>query len=425
MRDRQHYGRQRLCSQLIHVPAPLTWLVGGRRTGKTSLLRHLEFLTSGAESVLVPLYWDMQGCETSADLSYELYLALDDVRSRFEALRVDVSRCEGEDALVILEQLSGALRRADKQLLLLVDEVEVLTKIAVRETDWLYCLRTALLQGGHKTILTSTKLLSQINDLTASAATVPFLAGVNIVHLTNLDVPSAIALIEQRQDPARFSVAPGIAEAVLGATNRQPYLIQFLCQRLCVDGGDARPTLRPPTEADLEPDQILTGYLRIDFKHLTSLERRLLLAIEQAGPLGEDKLLAALPTEHPSRVRTFLWGLERLGYLRPHDGQWLVGNQFLGRWLRQDREQVGDMNAGELADDSLELLLHAAQERTRQNCHFEIERALSDLAALQDLTACRPNGPRPEILQEMQRLRKVLDDTHDDLHRSFLLGPPD
>ena len=245
----------------------------------------------------------------------------------------------------------------------------------MRELDWLYCLRTALLEGGHKTILTSTKLLSQINDLTASAATVPFLAGVKVVHLTNLDVHSAIALIEQRQDPARFAAPADVIEAVLGATNRQPYLIQFLCQRLYVGDGAAGPALRSPIAADLEPDQILTGYLRIDFKHLTPLERALLLTIASRGALGEAELQAAVPNVHPSRLQTFLWGMERLGYLRPRGGQWHVGNQFLDRWLRQEWEQLGAPGKFEPADDSFEELLHAAQEHARQNCHFEIERA--------------------------------------------------
>jgi hypothetical protein len=405
------------------VPAPLTWLVGGRRAGKTSLLRHLEFMTDTAGSGLLPLYWDMQGCENSADLSYELYLALDDVRSRFEALRVDVSHCEGEDALAILARLGSALRRADRQLLLLVDEAEVLTKIAVREHAWLGDLRTELFAGGHKTILTSTKLLSQIIDLTFSAAAPPFLAGVNIIHLTNLDVVSAISLVEQRQETMPFVVAPEIVEFILATTNRHPYLMQFLCQRLCVDDGGARPTLRPPTEADLEPDQILTGYLRIDFKHLTALERRLLLAVAQSGAADEAALAAAMPDVHPVRQRIFLWGLERLGYLRSYRGLWYVANQFLSRWLGREWERLGDLEGANLAVDGLEMMLHSAHERARLNCHFEVESAALDLAALRQLAAQNRHKPRPEIAQEMDRLQKLLDNARNDLHRAFRLDP--
>jgi hypothetical protein len=246
---------------------------------------------------------------------------------------------------------------------------------------------------------------------------------VNIIHLTNLDVTSAIALVEQRQDAMPFVVAPEVIEAILATTNRHPYLMQFLCQRLCVDDGRARPTLRPPTEADLEPDQILTGYLRIDFKHVTALERRLLLTVAQSSAADAAELAAAMPDVHPARVRTFLWGLERLGYLRSYRGLWYVGNQFLSRWLGREWERLGDLEEANLADDGLEMMLQAGQERARLNCHFEIENAALDLAALRQLAAQKSQAPRPEITQEMDRLQRLLDNARNDLHRNFRLDP--
>ena len=83
-----HYGRQRLFAYLLDTPDSATWIVGARRMGKTSLLRQLEALAGNANSELAPLFWDLQGCETSGDLSAELFLALEDAGDRFAALGI-------------------------------------------------------------------------------------------------------------------------------------------------------------------------------------------------------------------------------------------------------------------------------------------------------------------------------------------------
>ena len=42
VRDRNHYGRQRLFTYLLNSDDTAIWVVGSRRIGKTSLLRQLE-----------------------------------------------------------------------------------------------------------------------------------------------------------------------------------------------------------------------------------------------------------------------------------------------------------------------------------------------------------------------------------------------
>src|SRR5690606_20055647 len=91
VRGKNHYGRQRLIDYLLHAPDSAIWLVGTRRMGKTSLLRQLELLTSAPDSTYVPLFWDLQGCQTARDLSDELFYSLEDVAARFAESGIDVA----------------------------------------------------------------------------------------------------------------------------------------------------------------------------------------------------------------------------------------------------------------------------------------------------------------------------------------------
>ena len=197
-----------LFDYLLNTSDTAIWVVGARRIGKTSLLRQLEFLTDCPDSSLVPLFWDMQGCQNSGDLAFELFLSLEDVRERFERNEIQIGQFEGLDAVLILRRLNRQLANQGKTLLLLIDEAEVLISVARQESAWLARLRRGLQDGQQKTIVASTKLLTALNDATASWDTSPFLFGFNMVNLWNLDPESTIELIEQRQtdQPVELSI---------------------------------------------------------------------------------------------------------------------------------------------------------------------------------------------------------------------------
>jgi hypothetical protein len=65
---------------------------------------------------------------------------------------------------------------------------------------------------------------------------------------------------------------------ILIHTYGQPYLIQYLCQRLFESDGEEG-HLRHITDEDLATDHILAGFFQIDFSHLSKSERRLVLAV--------------------------------------------------------------------------------------------------------------------------------------------------
>ena len=425
MRDRNHYGRQRLFTYLLNSDDTAVWVVGSRRIGKTSLLRQLEFLTDTPQSSQIPLFWDMQGCASSSDLSFELYMALEDEAERFHQCGVDLAELEGMDALIILRRLARSLAAQGKTLLLLIDEAEVLINIARSEPGWLARLRKVMQDGHLRTILTSTKLLAQLNQITAGWDTSPFLFGFSMVNLWSLDPEAAAALVEQRQSEQPLQVEPALLEDILGQTNCHPYLLQYLCQRLCVEGEGGRTRLRPPGDEDLEPDHLLAGLFLIDFQHLTMLERRILLLIAEHTILAETDLLRLLGDEQPDRVRTFLWGLEKLGHVRQVLGQWTVGNEYLRRWLNQEWQHLTDVQATPLDESSFEELLHVGHAQEVQAYQSEVAHLENRYAELldnhhRDARADAQNGGREAEAwaDDLDRLQRFLTAAHRDLQRS-------
>lgn len=403
-----HYGRQRLFAYLLDTPDTAIWVVGARRMGKTSLLRQLELLTSQPDSELTPLFWDLQGCETSGDLSTELYLALEDVSERFATLGVNVRDLEGLDALMILRRLTRTLASQGRRLLLLVDEAEALINVARTEAAWLARLRRALQDPQQKTIIASTKLLVQLNELTTDWPTSPFLFGFNLVNLWSLDQEAAVALIEQRQAERQVYVDVTVREEILLHTNRHPYLLQFLCQRLYCEDEAGRGYLRPPVDADLNPDHLLAGFFLIDFQHLTRLERRILLAIARRTLTTEQEVLADLADESPQRIRTFLWGLEKLGHVRQLYGQLTVGSEFQRRWMQEEWDRLVQMTETLVAEESIEQLLQIGRALEPASFRTEITRIEQEYDNVRRRLNSSTNGQRADLLSELDRLNRLL-----------------
>lgn len=417
VRDRNHYGRQRLFTYLLNSDDTAIWVVGSRRIGKTSLLRQLEYLTEKEGSRQVPLFWDMQGCASSGDLSFELYMAIEDEAERFTQYGIELSELEGADAIVILRRLARCLAAAGKTLLLLIDEAEVLINIARSEASWLARLRKVLQDGHLRTILTSTKLLAQLNQVTAGWETSPFLFGFSMVNLWSLDPDAAASLVEQRQSERPLAVEPALLEDILSHTNRHPYLLQYLCQRLCVEREDGRVGLRPPSNEDLEPDHLLAGLFLIDYQHLTTLERRILLLVAEHTVAAEDDLLRLLDDQPPDRVRTFLWGLDKLGQLRQVLGLWTIGNEYLRRWLNHEWQALRDVQATSLDESSFEELLHVGHAQ-------EVQAYANEVAHLENRYAELANGHRGQstsdlLANDLNRLQHFLAAAHRDLQRSM------
>ncbi len=440
LRGADHYGREQLLEYLVHADDPAIWVVGTRRMGKTSLLRQLEWLlTTEHETGFVPLFWDLQGSESKEDFDYELFLAVEDETSRFQAYGVDVSALYRRDAIDILRVLQRGLRQHGKQLLLLIDEAEAWISLAKNDYQALARLRKTFQSGGMRTIMTSTKLLMQLNDLTRNWLTSPFLFGFSLVNLWSLEPEASAGLVLQEQSNTPVSVERERIEEVLRHSHRHPYLIQTLCYRLFEERNGVG-TLRAIGEEDLHADHLLSGFFEVDFKCLAPTERQILLTVARQGIINEEELLSKIDNESLEQISMYVHGMNNLGYLqrvygRPGaqsaaaagdddgyaemnradsmpDGQfgrWTVGNEFLRRWMLENYQDLAQTLYSDVSDYGVESLLEMGRKVELDYLQHEISELRRRLDSLLAAHNSYGQEPPPELVQEIQQLRGELE----------------
>lgn len=408
VRGRDHYGRRRPINHLLTVEAPAIWIVGTRRMGKTSLLRQLERETDRLDSDTVPLFWDLQGCESFDDLSYELFLALEDVADRFHALGVDVDSMENKDAVAMLRRINRTLSERNKRLLVLIDEAETLINIGRDEPRWVGRLRNGFEDGRQRTVITSTKLLSLLNDIPSTSGA-PFLYGFSMVNLWSLDPTAAVELVQQKQNEYPISVDDVLLENILTNTNRHPYLLQYLCQRLFVADSECSGHLRQIEDHDLKADHLLSGFFEIDYQHLTKLERQIMITVADLTVATDEELIRAMKPHPPSQVRLFTYGLDKLGYLRKTFGQWALGNEYLRRWLESNFDRLSNDLDSLLMDDNIQILLQVGRQNELTYLHQEKLRLQASLRPLLSQQSHKQGESIHQTNQEIHRLQVALD----------------
>lgn len=376
--------------------------------GKTSLLRHIEFLCDVPESEYVPLFWDMQGSSSAAELSDELHYAVDLAEERFRPYGIDPDWFANADAIFILRQIGRRLAAYNKRLLLLVDEAEVLIDIARKEQAWLARLRRVLQEGRLRTIITSTKLLTRLSTVSTEWETSPFLFGFNMANLWTLEREAAIALIRQTQAEDQVQADDALVNQILQLTNCHPYLLQYVCYRLFEYDDDGVGYLRAITEEDLRPDHILAGFFEIDFGYLTQIERRLLLAVAERTVATEAEILVALSDEPPQRIKMYLHGMGRLGYLRQVYDRWTVGNEYLRRWIQENHDELRERKDAVIDEASQEQLLERARTQELLFLQNRIEQMQKELADLQAQQRKARSRKKAELTKAIQRIEHDL-----------------
>ena len=423
-----HYGRERQIDQLLHGADNAYWVVGTRRLGKTSLLRHLEYLslaapaettpapTKGGKSAdggYVPLFWDLQGCRTLADLGHELAGAIEDAAERFEPLGIQVDSLAGKEVPAILRSLSRAVKKAGKRVLLLVDEAEALVTVGRTDPLALDLLRKPMQsQTGLRSIMAATKALGALSDLSRESPNSPFLLGFALRTLERLRPSEAEALIRQTQSPRPVQVSLETVAAIQEDTNNHPYLLQHLCYRLWQDDN----SLRAPQPDDLLPDPMLDAFFTMDVRLLSHGERAMLKAVMEVA--GQDEAALEVATGlPPDAVRAFTYSLNSLGYLRLIYGRWAVGNQFLAAWLKQNQEQVAAQPLSVVSDRATQELAEAGRSQEIKNLKKQLRARNSTLRKLELQRASFGLAVPVNILNEIEESRAEVERMSHELKR--------
>lgn len=320
VRGERFYGRSAEIAEILDGPRNGVWLLGTRAIGKTSMLKHLEFLTASGERGYFPVFWDLQGSVEPADLNEDFLSALADAEDRLETIGIRMEEVAGDDLFTSLGRLRRALRAKGRTLLLLWDEVEELIHLHAKDPALLRKLRRALQsQEGIRTVMASGprlwKLAEQRDD------TSPFLHGfAPPLYLGPLRDEAASGLVRRA-----CTADDGMIEKILRSCGNHPSLLQMLCARAC-EIGDVERALE-----SVAADPTVRYFFAVDFDLLTSAEQE--IALEMAG----DGFVARSETDLEASA---LAHLEKLGWVRrAGDGRREIASPILRRWLREKKAQ--------------------------------------------------------------------------------------
>ena len=201
------YGHIGLRYNLLHDPNRQLWVIGTRRVGKTSLLRQLA-LDAGPD--FIPLYWDMQGCQSITDLSAELIFAVEDQEEALANIGLEMNAVLDQEPRDELRAICRAAAEQDRKILLLIDEPEVLLKIGRKDDVVLRRLRATFQRHENlRVVMASTKILSRLNDVDEDWVTSLFLQDFTPRNLSGLDPVESESLIRQTRSDSTRRRQPG------------------------------------------------------------------------------------------------------------------------------------------------------------------------------------------------------------------------
>jgi hypothetical protein len=324
VRGEDFFGRADLIREALEGDRHSLWVLGGRRLGKTSLLKELEHrVQRSRETPFVALYWDLQGSGDARGLAETLLSSVEDSEAFCRATDVGVEDLESMPVAEMLATLVRRTVRSGWRLLLLVDEAEELLVAGRADPAVLARLRRVISRGPDvRSVVTATRLLARIDE-DVPLPTSPFLQGfIPPVYLTPLAPDEGRALL------ARGGFPPQDVELVLERTAAHPFLLQLLASRL-FESRDLAATLE-----QLAADEMIANYFAVDFTTLAEAERALLSEVAREGRRTRAELVRALGRGEDD-IEALLYGLTMLGYLAREGDGWRLGNWLFERWLRR------------------------------------------------------------------------------------------
>jgi hypothetical protein len=324
VRGDDFFGRADTIREALEGERHSLWILGGRRLGKTSLLKELEYrVQRSRETPFVALYWDLQGSGDARGLAETLLSSIEDSEPFRRATDVEV---EDLESLLVADMLATLVRRTLRsgwRLLLLVDEAEELLVVGRSDPGVLARLRRIMSRGPDvRTVITATRLLARIDE-EAQVPTSPFLQG--FIPPTFL---TPLAPEEGRTLLTRGGFPPADVELAIQRTACHPFLLQLLASRL-FESRDLAATLD-----QLAADEMIANYFAVDFATLAEGERAVLSEVAREGQRTRPELARALGRPEDN-LEGPLHGLAMLGYLVREGDGYRLGNWFFERWLRR------------------------------------------------------------------------------------------
>lgn len=311
------FGRSDLVRELSGTVESCDWVIGKRRVGKTSLLRHMEWYANQEGAAWFALFWDVQGSFDKQGLKESLEDALEDSQAQFEELWDGLGLVVDDNKQVhqMLRSLARTVGSQNRSLLLLIDEAEEFLSIGKHDLETLARLRKFFQNTPRvRTVLCSTPRLEQLHKA-LDEQTSPFLHGFNAHFLGDFTREETDSLLSQGfQDES-------IREEIYMVAEGNPFQTQLLAKQTFECGDVEAATL------ELEANPSLQAVLEVNFDLLNEGEQNLLKDIH-CGKCYLDQFDSVV--ESP-----LLNKLERMGYVkRDPESVLSVGSHFLRKWLQ-------------------------------------------------------------------------------------------
>jgi hypothetical protein len=343
------YGREELTREIIDGHSPVLYIMGGRRSGKTSLLRRVEAICVGEEKAC--LFLDLQTTGRTLDGLFQVLRMELRGKARYWDHLLLPSLFAAADVFTLLRGLNEWAQVRGTDLLLLLDEAEVLLELADSSPQPVAQLWEVMRESPtlRLTLVASPELVG-LGRLLDPQLAHPLWKGCQLRFLAGMDDGAAGALIQQSNSCPPVRVSSHLMKQIKEATGCHPYLLQLLCQRLY----QADHSLRSMDEADLKPDELLGSLFSANYGYLGRNERDVLwliadhpgkemVELRERVELGEEILAACLG-----------W-LESLGYIRRRPSGlsdqvaqgFHIADRFLASWLSDHREELHGMPSGE------------------------------------------------------------------------------
>ncbi len=324
------YGRKVLVDRIYQGSEWATWIIGGRRIGKTSVLHQINYYTLN-DPDKVALFCNWHPARSPDSLKDILLQSAQDSES-ISASKLNIAEVDakGKSFDEILKSLVRQAHRQEIQIFLLIDEPEdILFELAQSAPLVLKQLRSSMLQGkALHTVITSGPRLRELNNL--GWQTSPFWEGFDRAYIGAIERADAINLIQRTQSDQSISVTDELANSILEQTGQIPWLIQSVCRKI-----------EPVNKTSQVPDAVWStrehdDRFETDYRMLSKDERHILRSIgmAQKTPLALSDI--AQGCEMPEfQVLPILFQLVQLGYIeKTHTELYCISNHFLKEWLR-------------------------------------------------------------------------------------------
>jgi len=229
------YGRTQMVNKIFDANNKFVWILGTRRSGKTSLLHHTADLIkkSPAKFSYAPFFWDMSVAGTRPGLASSFEQSLADQQAFLRARGLNVDQIlQSENIFDRLRALHNCCQQQNLTLLLLCDETESLINLLEADPQAVTDLRLFL--AGAETLKTVMVSSLALYKLEASAAGREFLDRFwPEEYLPNLSAREARDLILQKQNEnlRDHFLPPSEEEAdqIIQKTGGNPFLVQWAC----------------------------------------------------------------------------------------------------------------------------------------------------------------------------------------------------